>query len=132
MEKALEEYGCKIENIPNIQVDFTMESGYQGMERLLKSAGSIDSVFCASDMIAVGAAACLKDHGIRIPEDIKVTGIGHGVVADIVTPRLTTVHYEYQNSGREAARMLLELIQNPESERQERMLGYRMVFQETA
>lgn len=132
VEKALEEYGCKIENIPNIQVDFTMESGYQGMERLLKSAGSIDSVFCASDMIAVGAAACLKDHGIRIPEDIKVTGIGHGVVADIVTPRLTTVHYEYQNSGREAARMLLELIQNPESERQERMLGYRMVFQETA
>ena len=31
-----------------------------------------------------------------VPEDVRVTGIGHGIVADILTPKLTTVHYHYQ------------------------------------
>ncbi|MBS6195388.1 MAG: LacI family DNA-binding transcriptional regulator [Clostridiales bacterium] len=132
VQKALEEYGRRLEDIPHGEADFTMESGYRAMEELLKKGAPIDGVFCASDMIAVGAAACLKDHGVRIPGEVKITGIGHGVVADIVTPRLTTVHYEYQDSGRRAAEILLEMIQNPKIGRREQMLDYRLVIQETA
>ena len=46
---------------------------------------------------------CLKEKGIRVPEDIRLSGLGHGIVADILTPRLTTVEYAYKTSGREAA-----------------------------
>ena len=120
-----------MENIPSEEVDFTMDEGYKGMERILSSKKDIDSVFCATDMIAVGAISCLKEHGKRVPEDVRVTGIGHGIVADILTPKLTTVHYHYQTSGMEAARILLEQIHNPEAKRQERMLNYKMMFQGT-
>lgn len=132
VKKALNESGFLFEKIPSAEVDFTLESGYGGMEALLHQDQNIDSVFCATDMIAVGAIACLKDHGKRVPEDVKVTGIGHGVVADIVSPRLTTVHYHYQASGIEAAKLLLEQIHNPQGGRKEKLLNYRMVFQGTA
>lgn len=132
VKKALNESGILLENIPSEEVDFTMDEGYKGMERILSSKKDIDSVFCATDMIAVGAISCLKEHGKRVPEDVRVTGIGHGIVADILTPKLTTVHYHYQTSGMEAARILLEQIHNPEAKRQERMLNYKMMFQGTA
>ena len=76
--------------------------------------------------------SCLREHGLRVPEDIRVSGIGHGLVADILTPQLTTVHFHYRTSGMEAARLLLEQIQNPQAEKKSRMLSYRMMFQGTA
>lgn len=130
-EKALQEFGFEIKDIPHTEVNFTMESGYSGMERILQEYGNVDSVFCATDMIATGAVLCLKKRGLRIPEDVRIAGIGHGIVADILTPRLTTVEYEYQTSGIEAARMLLELIHNPQEKRRQRMLDYRIIYQES-
>ena len=129
--KALKEFGFCMEQIPRIQVDFTIESGYQGMEQLLQQKKKIDSVFCATDLIAAGAMVCLKEKGIRVPEDIRLSGLGHGIVADILTPRLTTVEYAYKTSGREAAEMLLEQIQKPGTKIQERMLPYRIRYQES-
>lgn len=130
-ERALQEFGFEIKDIPHTEVNFTMESGYSGMERILQEYGNVDSVFCATDMIATGAVLCLKKRGLRIPEDVRIAGIGHGIVADILTPRLTTVEYEYQTSGTEAARMLLELIHNPQEKRRQRLLDYRIIYQES-
>lgn len=132
VKKALNESGLLLENIPSTEADFTVQAGYEGMEELLLRGESVDSVFCATDMIAVGAVSCLRDHGKRVPEDVRVTGIGHGVVADILTPKLTTVHYHYKTSGMEAAKLLLELIRDPDAGRKERLLNYQMVFQGTA
>lgn len=132
VKKALNEAGYLLEKIPRGEADFTVEAGYAGMEKLLEQEQRIDSVFCATDLIAVGAVTCLKDLGKRVPEDVRVSGMGHGLVADIVTPRLTTVHYQYRTSGMEAAKMLLQLIRFPESGKREKRLPYRMVFQGTA
>lgn len=132
VKKALEEADIVMETIPCEEADFTIQSGKEAMKRLLMTGRKIDCLFCATDMIAVGAVTYLREHGIRIPEDIRISGIGHGLVADILTPQLTTVHFHYRTSGMEAARLLLEQIQNPEAEKKSRMLSYRMIFQGTA
>ena len=129
---ALAQNGFSIEEIPKEEVEFTSESGYRGMEKLLEARETPDGVFCASDLIAAGAMACLRDRGYRVPHQVRVTGIGHGRVADLLTPRLTTVHYHYKTRGREAARMLLELIENPRARRREKQLQVRLVVQESA
>ena len=129
---ALAEGGFSMEKIPQMQVDFTAASGYQGMKKLLAAGERPDGVFCASDLIAAGAMACLRDWGRQVPEEVRVTGIGHGTVADLLNPRLTTVHYHYKTSGREAARMLLELMENPRIPRKEKQLTVRLVVQESA
>jgi LacI family sucrose operon transcriptional repressor len=132
VKKALNESGILFEEIPSEKVGFSAAEGYEGMERLLSRNVAIDSVFCATDMIAVGAISCLREHNVRVPQDVRVSGIGHGKIADIVTPRLTTVHYRYEESGMEAAKILLELIEHPDCERRERMMDYQLKLQGTA
>lgn len=130
-KSALEEKGFSMDKIPSALVEFTSHSGYLGMEALLGMGMPVDGVFCASDLIAAGAMACLKDRGLRVPDEISVTGIGHGRVADLVSPRLTTVHYHYRTCGREAAGMLLELLENPGAERREKQLECSLVAGES-
>ena len=132
VKKALEEADIVMETIPCAEADFTIQSGKEAMRRLLMTGRKIDCLFCATDMIAVGAITCLREHGLCVPEDIRISGIGHGLVADILTPQLTTVHFHYRTSGLEAARLILEQIQNPQAEKKSRMLSYRMMFQGTA
>lgn len=128
---ALRENGISPEHLPQIQVDFTVEGGYSGMQYLLDRGTKVDGVCCASDLIAAGAMQCLKDRNLKIPSQIKVTGIGHGMLADLLTPRLTTVHYHYRTCGRAAAGILLDLIENPLAGRVEKKLECSLVIQES-
>lgn len=131
-ESALAEKGFSIDKIPSALTDFTVRSGYRGMKALLEMGTAVDGVFCASDLIAAGAMACLRDRGLRIPDEVRVTGIGHGMVAELVSPRLTTVHYHYRTCGREAAGMLMELLEDPRAGRKEKMLECSLVTGESA
>lgn len=94
---------------------FTMDSGYEKACELFEKDPSIDSVVCATDTMAIGAMMYLKELGLRIPEDVQVVGIGDGASGKIVEPKLTTVHFYYKTSGREAAAMLVDLLEQDKS-----------------
>lgn len=91
--------------------NFTMDSGYEKACELFEKNPSIDSLVCATDTMAIGAMMYLKELGLRIPEDVQVAGVGDGASGKIVEPRLTTVHFYYKTSGREAAAMLVDLLE---------------------
>jgi LacI family transcriptional regulator len=63
-----------------------------------------------SDYYAVEAIDYLIDHGIRVPNEISVTGFDDNILARIVRPRLTTVHQNVTNKAEAALRMLLDLL----------------------
>lgn len=48
-------------------------------------------VVCGNDLIAISAIRCLSAHGLRVPEDLSVTGFDNIRWTDVVTPRLTTI-----------------------------------------
>lgn len=110
-EAALKKDKIQIDPNHMIEGDFTMESGYKAMGELYKNDPAIDSVICATDTMAIGAMSYLKEIGRRIPDDVQIAGVGDGTLGKIVEPKLTTVHFHYRTSGREAASMLLELIE---------------------
>ena len=91
--------------------NFTMDSGYEKACELFEKDPAIDSLVCATDTMAIGAMMYLKELGLRIPEDVQVAGVGDGASGKIVEPRLTTVHFYYKTSGREAAAMLVDLLE---------------------
>ena len=90
--------------------DFTIEAGYLSCEQLIETHPDVDTIVCATDRIAAGTMACLREYGRKIPEDVQVTGIGDSDLARVMSPTLTTVHYHYKSSGEEAARMLLDAL----------------------
>lgn len=127
----------KKEQIPQLQVsaieegDFSMESGYTLMKKILTYNEKVDGVFCATDSIAIGAMEAIKEMGLRIPEDISVAGVGDTRMSKVVSPQLTTIKYYYDISGIEAADMLLKLIDNELECVKNTKLGYEMVHRQS-
>jgi len=90
--------------------DFSEASGAGAMRTLLDRHPDLDAVFCASDLMAVGAMRTLREYGRRIPTDVAVVGFEDSVLARPTDPPLTTVHQPVEAMGREMARLLVARI----------------------
>lgn len=110
---------------------FTVPSGREKARELLEAYGPLDALICATDSMAVGALQYLKSQGIRVPEDIRLTGQGGADLCEVTTPTLTTIRYFYEDSGANAAALLLERLENPETPAKEIKLGYTIVENES-
>ena len=109
---------------------FDVESGLELAEKIMREYPETDAIVCATDEIAAGACTQLGQLGLRVPEDVHVTGLGDSTLARVVTPRLTTVHYYYRTSGVEAARMLVEAMEQGNAAVRETKMGYKPVLRE--
>ena len=128
---TLEKAGLEVDESLITETKFTTDDGYTGMKRLLKKHPELDAVFCATDSLAVGAVECLKDMGKKVPEDVSVSGIGHNRMSRVITPKLTTAHLHYKTSGIEAAKMLVERIEQEESVEKQLKLGFQVIEAES-
>ncbi len=90
--------------------DFEPESGYQQMNSLLTSGAKFTAGFIASDAVLIGANAALREHGLRIPEDISLVGFDDIAWSKYVDPPLTTMRLPAQALGYQACTMLLKLL----------------------
>ena len=107
--------------------EFTMEAGRGQAEKLFSRYPEIDSVFCATDSIAVGVISWLQDQGKKIPEEVQIAGIGDSQISRVCVPRLATVHYYYKTSGQEAAKLLVDIMSGNSDARREIRMGYRLI-----
>jgi LacI family transcriptional regulator len=109
--------------------DFTQRGGHRAMQRLLQNGTDFpEAVFAASDALAFGAMAAIQEAGLRVPDDIAVMGfdgLDEGVHAQ---PPLSTVTQPVAGLGREAVRMLLGLIDNPDGEPVQRFLPTQLTL----
>ena len=114
-----------LEPVAEKQIAFRMEEGYQAMRQIVETIPYIDGVFCATDMIAAGALQYLREAGLQ--RKVCVTGMGDSRIATILQPSLSTVHFHYKSSGREAARLLIEMLQKSEDVRKEIKMGNQII-----
>lgn len=110
---ALEAAGLPCERRLEEEADYTSDDGEAAMRRLLARSPDLDAVFCASDLIAVGALRTLAAAGRSVPGDVAVVGFDDSPVATTTTPPLTSVHQPVEEMGREMARLLLAAIADP-------------------
>lgn len=106
--------------------DYSHQSGYLGMKRLLEDMPDLDGVFCGNDQMAVGALRLLKEVGKRVPEDIKVMGYDDVFLSSIIEPSLSTIHIQKTHTGMKAAQMLFHKIENPEEDEEAEPVGVKM------
>ncbi|MFH8572753.1 LacI family DNA-binding transcriptional regulator [Streptomyces sp. NPDC017993] len=94
--------------------DFTEESGRRAMAELLDRNPGLDAVFAASDVMAAGARAVLRERGRRVPDDVALVGFDDSPVARHMEPPLTSVRQPIEDMGRAMVRVLLgEIAERP-------------------
>jgi LacI family transcriptional regulator len=103
-----------------VAADFMIEPGRSATARLLKRAKP-DAIFCANDLLAIGALSALRDAGLDVPGDVALAGMDNTTLAEVTWPTLTSVDLGSAARARIAAELLLERIEGLESE--PRMLG---------
>lgn len=107
---ALKDNGIKPKDDWMIDGDFTSKGGELACSRLLSLLEKPEVIFASNDVMALGCYKVINAHGLKIPDDIGVVGFDHISLADLVSPHLTTVHVPIEEIGQEAARILLERI----------------------
>ncbi|GAA1394253.1 LacI family DNA-binding transcriptional regulator [Luteococcus peritonei] len=93
---------------------YARAEGRQAMERLLALPEPPDAVFCFNDLMAIGALSACRAAGVRVPQDVAVAGFDDIAEASFTEPPLTTVRPDIATLTREAVRVLLSRIEDPD------------------
>lgn len=99
-----------------VQGDFGQRSGHAAMRALLALPERPTALFAASDAMAAGALAAIREAGLRVPEDVAIVGFDDSPIASLTSPMLSTVRQPIQLLGAEAARLLLDQLQGGTTE----------------
>lgn len=76
-----------------------LEGGRQAVREIFSSGFDPTAIICVNDFMAVGALRALRDLGIRVPDDVSVTGFDNIKLAEFCSPALTTVHIPREHIG---------------------------------
>lgn len=92
-----------------VEGSFHFESGRQGMAELRAAQPALTAVFCLNDQMAFGALNYCRSAGIDVPSQLSLIGFDDVEYADLIHPRLTTVHHPVAALARTAAQLALRL-----------------------
>ncbi|QCZ64247.1 LacI family transcriptional regulator [Xanthomonas citri pv. punicae] len=127
---ALAQHGLVAD--PALQFDaITTElSGYTACLALLDSGNAFDAVCAASDLIAIGAMRALREHGLRVPQDVAVSGFDDIALAASVAPALSTVQQDTKQAGTLLVESLVALIRGEAA--QSRTIPVRLALRDSS
>jgi len=116
------EYGMPIlpEHIQPGEND--VAGGYQAMQAILRFPNRPTAVIAADDIMAVGGLKALIDSGIRVPEQISITGFDDIPLASYSIPSLTTVLHPIKEMGKLALSFLIDKKENLQTNNQEKII----------
>ncbi|HSK20649.1 MAG TPA: LacI family DNA-binding transcriptional regulator [Longimicrobiales bacterium] len=109
--QALREAGISIRSDWLRRGPPTLSGGAREMAKLLSGVERPTGVFCANDLIALGALKECTRRGVAVPADMSIVGCDDIELARVVTPELTTVAVPAKEAGARAARRLLDVIE---------------------
>jgi LacI family transcriptional regulator len=110
---------------------YTAESAETPANELLTQDDPPTAIFAANDVMAIRAMEVAHGHGLRVPDDISIVGYDNIPESALAEPSLTTIDQSIAQMGYEAARLLVDLIAEPDQEPQHVSLPVRLVERQT-
>lgn len=94
--------------------EYTFQTGFDSMNRLIDKNLNITAVFVTADIMAIGASKAILSRGLRIPEDISVVGFDGIDYSQYFHPSLTTIEQPVEEMGKKSIEILFDLINKKE------------------
>ena len=126
-----------------VAADFTVAAGLAAARELLAGgAGSssgttsdstprVDAIVAANDLLAIGAIRAVREAGLSVPQDVAVTGMDDTEIGRVFQPSLTSVSLGATERGRAAARLMLQLAEDPGQPARQVSVGAELVVRES-
>ncbi|MBQ1901037.1 MAG: LacI family DNA-binding transcriptional regulator [Lachnospiraceae bacterium] len=114
--RALKERGIEVpdEYVVEARYHHTHDSA-RATETLLNLADPPTAIMYPDDYSYLGGRQVLERRGLKVPQDISVTGYDGVNIAQVIHPKLTTYYQNTEEIGRQSARKLVEIIENPKT-----------------
>lgn len=117
-----------------VAADFTVAAGLVAARRLIarhRDDARLDAVVAANDLLAIGVVRAAREQGLRVPEDLAVTGMDDTEIGRVFQPSLTSVSLRSGERGLMAARMLLGLLEARDREPQNLFVEPTLIARES-
>ena len=130
---ALAEAGlpCGDELVALADADYSFASGLAAAKRLLTAQPRPTAVFCVSDILALSVISRAHDMGLRVPEDLSVTGFDDVDYTTMFHPHLTTVAQPCYEMGQVSLRLLLRMLGGEKVSHTHTFLPHKLVIRES-
>ena len=103
------------------------DHGLEVAEELARTRRDITALFASADITAIGLINGLHAAGLRVPEDVSVIGFDDVEYAKMCYPGLTTMRQNIMEKGRQAARLMIEAVQDHSLPREERIIPMELI-----
>ena len=126
IRNALQDNGIDAQKMALIECEYSIENGARNFKTLMQAQEKPTIIMCGNDVLAAGAVKQAHDMGLKIPDDISITGFDNIELASVIEPALTTVHVRHKRMGMVAAQVLLKQVDD-KSYRENIKLDTRLV-----
>lgn len=131
-KRALQDCGIPYDSSLVTYVDFDEAKIKDSYEKLIQLENPIDSIFSISDIIAQYLYTEVRESGREIGVDFGMVGFDNLSFSRIITPSLTTIDQPRYKIGTEAAKILLNKIEEQNDECVQIILGYEMLVRKSS
>jgi DNA-binding LacI/PurR family transcriptional regulator len=106
--------------------------GAAAVHALLDAAGPVpDGLFCANDLLALGAIRALHERGVRVPDDMAVVGFDDIDESRYSIPSLTTIAPDKRQIAETAVTLLVSLLDSGPQHEHDTGAGYSLLVRES-
>ncbi|SFK65498.1 transcriptional regulator, LacI family [Lachnospiraceae bacterium KH1T2] len=109
-QKGLSDNGVNINDKSHIIIKSANKMEHDEFERVFPILRNMTALFCASDYYALVCSQHLRNHGVRIPEDISIAGFDDILYSTLFKPELTTIHQDVEEKAKKSVQSLLKMI----------------------
>ncbi|MGF9889783.1 LacI family DNA-binding transcriptional regulator [Priestia megaterium] len=128
--EALKECGLSFRSEWVVSGNFEEKKAEKAARELINRHKEVTAIFCASDLMALGALKACKELGLHVPKEMSIVGYDNIVLASYSSPNLTTVGQEVYQIGYEAADLLIEMLEGKETN-MKRYLDTKLIIRES-
>lgn len=108
--RAMEKHNFSKDNYKVIETGILSEEAIMTVQRLIDTNDLPEAFMCVNDLVALSAISVLKQNQIVVPNDIGVIGFTETKIANLVSPKLSSVKQPTYEMGKSAAEIVMKLI----------------------
>ncbi|MCM3110981.1 LacI family DNA-binding transcriptional regulator [Lederbergia lenta] len=130
--KSLKKHGLNVNEDWVLDGDFSKNSGYMAIDRLIKKNIALPTaIFAANDSTAFGAITAFSEHSISVPDDISIIGFDDHMLSAYVKPGLTTLKVDFIEMMKSLTTNVIHAIEGRDVEVSKFMIGAELVIRES-